>query len=140
MIDQHGTTAPPGDPTYRLQLAVDGDTLRVQVSGEVDAQPVRLAYMGEIVATAQARHCRKILVIDRKKGRPATPDELGELALFFRESARNFERIAVVEPTAEFLPAVQHGEILARSLDINLRVFADAVSAQRWLRFGSADD
>ena len=130
----------PSGPGYRLDVAVDGDIFRVQVSGDVDAQAVRLAYWREIVATAQARHCRKLLVIDRKKGQPATPQELAELAQAFHAQADLFERVAVVEPTAAFLPAVQHGEILARTLDINVRIFADVVSAERWLRFGSADD
>lgn len=46
----------------------------------------------------------------------------------------------MVEPTAEFMPAVEHGEIFARSQGINVRIFADVVSAERWVRFGSADD
>ncbi len=138
----HRSTGRPqlSEPTYRLAFLVDGDILKVQVSGDVDAQPVRLAYLGEIVAIAQARNCRKVLMIDRKKGSPATPEEHGELALAFRDAASMFDRIAVVEPTAEFLPAMQHGEIHALSLDINLRIFADAGNAERWLRFGSADD
>jgi hypothetical protein len=130
----------PSEQAYRLEFAVDGDILRVQVSGEVDAQPVRLAYWHEIVTTAQARHCRKLLVTDRKKGEPATSQELAELTHAFRELHDKFERVAVVEPTAEFMPAVEHAEIFARTLDINLRLFADAATAERWLRFGSGDD
>lgn len=131
---------PIAEPAYRLVCTVDGDILKARVEGEVDAQPVRLAYWREIVRTARERHCRKLLVIDRKKGRPATPEELAELADAFRDLGDAFERVGVVEPTAEFLPAIEHAEIFARSLGINVRIFADARSAQRWVRFGSADD
>jgi hypothetical protein len=141
MNDRHRTLPPTtAEPAYRLDCTVDGDMLKARVEGEVDAQPVRLAYWREIVDTAHARQCRKLLVIDRKKSRPATPEELAELAHAFRDLAGAFERIAVVEPTAEFMSAVEHGEILARSLDINVRIFADAADAERWVRFGSADD
>lgn len=141
MNDLHGT--PPtttAEPAYRLDCTVDGDILKARVEGDVDAQPVRVAYWREIVRTAHARQCRKLLVIDRKKGRPATPEELAELAHAFRDLADAFERIAVVEPTAEFMSAVEHGEILARSQGINVRIFADAATAERWIHFGSADD
>jgi hypothetical protein len=141
MNDERRSSDPSrAEPAYRLTWTVEGDLFRARVEGEVDAQPVRLAYWREIVATARARHCRTVLVVDRKKGRPATPEELGELAFAFREVGDLFERIAVVEPTAEFLPAIEHGEIHARSLGINVRIFADVGEAERWARFGSADD
>jgi hypothetical protein len=141
MNDEHGTEPLAiAGPAYRLACMVDGDVLKVRVEGELDAQPVRLAYWREIVRTARERHCRKLLVIDRRKGRPATPEELAGLADAFRDLHDAFDRVGVVEPTAEFLPAIEHAEIFARSLGINVRVFADAVSAERWVRFGSADD
>lgn len=141
MNDERSKDPPPTtEPAYRLAWTIEDDILKARVEGDVDAQPVRLAYWREIVRTGRERGCRKLLVIDRKKGRPATPAELAELAHAFRDLRGLFERIAVVEPTAEFMPAVEHGEIFARSLGINVRIFADAVSAERWVRFGSADD
>jgi hypothetical protein len=46
--------APPttiATPAYRLDCTVDGDILKARVEGDVDAQPVRLAYWREIVRT-----------------------------------------------------------------------------------------
>lgn len=141
MSDERGPDLSPGaGPAYRLAWTIEDDILKARVEGDVDAQPVRLAYWGEIMRTGRERGCRRLLVIDRKKGKPATPTELAELAHAFRDQRDVFERIAVVEPTAEFMPAVEHGEIFARSLGINVRIFADVVSAERWVRFGSADD
>ncbi len=114
--------------------------LVARVSGGIDAQSVRMAYWREIFENARIRHCRKLLVIDRKKGTPASPEELASLAHAFVVEREYVDRIAVVEPTAEFVTSLQHGEIHARSLGINLRIFAESRSAIRWLRFGSADD
>ncbi len=127
-------------PAYRLSIAIEGDLLRAQVSGEIDAQEVRLAYWREIVETARAHQCRRLLVIDRKKTRPASPEELAALAQAFRAHRDDFERIGVFEPTAAFVPAVEHAEIHGRALGINVRIFSDPVEAERWVRFGSADD
>jgi len=44
---------------YALHLVEHGDHLQVQVSGDVDAQAVRIAYWREIVAEAKARGLRK---------------------------------------------------------------------------------
>lgn len=127
-------------PSYRLGWSVEGDLFLARVEGGVDAQAFRLACWRDIVTTASARDCRKLVVIDRKKGRPATPEELADLIAAFGDHRDTFERVAVVEPTAAFLPAIEHAEILARSLGINVRIFADQAEAERWARFGSADD
>lgn len=130
----------PPAPDYRLAIDVDGDILRVRVSGDIDAQPVRMAYWREIIETARARECRKLLVADRRKGRPATPDELAELAMAMQHWRDDFDRVAVIEPIAAFVPAIEHAEILGQAVGINVRIFADPTEAERWVRFGSADD
>lgn len=127
-------------PPYRLAFSGSGDILRVQVSGDIDAQPVRIAYWREIVATARARGQRKLLVLDRKKGRPADPVELAEMAALFSPEAAHLDRIALVEPTTAFLQAMEHAEIQGRSVGLNLRLFGDETNAERWLLFGGADD
>lgn len=125
---------------YALHLAENGDFLQVAVSGDVDAQAVRIAYWREIVAEAKAHGFRKILVTDRRKGQPASPGELAELAVLFHDEAANFDRVAVIEPTPEFLPAIEYAEIFGQSMGINVRVFSARSEAERWLRYGSPDD
>lgn len=128
------------NPGYRLSMSFDGDALFVQVSGGIDAQPVRIAYCREILDAVLARDCRKVLVIDRKKVQPASPEELEELARIFSPEAAHLERIAVVEPNPQFLSAIEHAEIHGRAMGINIRIFADPGQAEHWLHFGSADD
>jgi hypothetical protein len=140
MIEPRDRDPSPDAPPYRLAFSGTGDILRVQVSGDIDAQPVRIAYWREIVATARSRGQRKLLVLDRKKGRPADPGELAEMAALFSADAVHLDRIALVEPTTAFLQAMEHAEIQGRSAGINLRIFGDEANAERWLLFGSADD
>lgn len=119
-----------------LRFRQDEDLLRVWVDGGADSQQVRVAYWQTIVDEARRLGCRRLLVMDRKKGRSATPLELAQLALMFRAEAVHFDAIAVVEPSAEFIPVLEHGEIAARMVGINLRVFGEARSAEHWLRYG----
>jgi hypothetical protein len=125
---------------YRLEMLCEGDTFLVRVHGTVDAQALRIAYWREIVDLAKAGGHRKLLVTDRKKIAPATPEELAELTRLFAHEARHFDRVAVVEVTPAFVPAIEHAEIFARSVGINLRVFADRDSALRWLYYAHSDE
>jgi hypothetical protein len=133
LIDNHG-------PDYRLSWRSRGDVLQVQVSGDVDAQRVRLAYWREIADAARAQGFRKLLVIDRKKTHPASPDDLLQLTRALLAEREHFDRVAVIEPTDAFLPAIEHAEIIGREQGINVRVFGNLVQAELWLRLGSPDD
>lgn len=134
------TTQHPHDPGYAVRFTTRDDLLRAEVSGDIDAQEIRIAYWRAIAAEARARGVRKLLVTDRKKGQPASPSELAELVLLFREEAKNFDRIAVIEPTLEFMPVTEHVEIFGRAEGINIRIFSEYDPAERWLRYGSPDD
>ncbi|MFC5568789.1 STAS/SEC14 domain-containing protein [Lysobacter yangpyeongensis] len=125
---------------YALRLEERGDMLQVQVSGDIDAQRVRIAYWQEIASEGRTRGIRKLLVTDRRKGHPATPAELAELAGLFQHEARHFDRVAVIEPTPEFVPAIEYAEIFGQGMGINVRIFSDQREAERWLRYGSPDD
>lgn len=128
------------DAGYRLRFTSRDAFLQVEVSGDIDAQAIRIAYWREIAAEGRARGAKRLLVTDRRKGVPATPEELAELALLFREEGRYFQRVGVVEPTLEFLSRMEHAEILGRSVGLNVRIFGDHDEAERWVRYGSADD
>ena len=127
-------------PGYRVHYASSSDVLLARVSGEIDAQHIRIAYWRDIAAEAIGRGLRKLLVTDRKKRIPATPAELMELAQLFREQAPFFDRVAVIEPTLEFVPLMEHAEIFGRAAGINVRIFGDPGVAERWVRYGTQDD
>jgi hypothetical protein len=76
-------------PEYSLQFLERGGFLRVDVNCDVDSQPVRIAYWQALVAEAHARGLRRMLVFDRMKKDPATPQQLAEMAMLFRDEAAN---------------------------------------------------
>lgn len=68
------------------------------------------------------------------------PASRAELAVLFQEQAGHFDRVAVIEPTPEFLPAIEYAAIFGQGPGINVRVFSARREAERWLRYGSPDD
>lgn len=127
-------------PDYSLRLVDAADFLQVEVFGDAVGQATRIAYWQEILAEGKARGVRKLLVIDRKKGPPVNPSEVAEMVEVLRHEARWYDRVALFESTTEFLPAIEHGEILGQDRGINLRIFGNRAEAERWLRYGSPDD
>lgn len=128
---------PTDDSRCSLRFQQEQDVLRVWVEGVVESsQQARIAYWKEIVTEARRLDCRRLLVVDRKKGRTATPLELTQMAVHFRAEASHFDAIAVVESDPDFVPQLEHGEIVARMIGINLRIFADKRSAEHWLNYG----
>jgi hypothetical protein len=126
----------PDQPLYQLSYESRGGVLRFRVSSDIDAQAVRFAYWQEIISIANTRGVRRLLVFDRKKGKPAAPEELKELAALMQPYVQNIDCIAVVEPTSKFLVNLEYGEIYAREYGINVRVFSTQAEAERWLHYG----
>ena len=117
-----------------------GDVLHFRVSGDIDSQVIRIAYWQEIVAITKREGLRKLLVVDRKKHKPANPEELAQLAAMMQIHSTIADRVAVVEPTAKFVSAMEHAEIEGREAGINVRVFNRVEDAERWLMYGSSDE
>ncbi len=128
------------NPDFHVAYRKHGDTLRFQVTGDVDSQAVRIAYWQEIVAITKREGLRKLLVVDRKKHKPANPEELAQLAAMMQIHSTVADRIAVVEPTAKFVSAMEHAEIEGREVGINVRIFNRIEDAERWLMYGSSDE
>lgn len=127
-------------PDFHVYCRKHGDTLYFKVTGDVDSQAVRLAYWQEIVTITEQYGLRKLLVLDRKKHKPASQDELAQLAATMKIHNGLADRVAVVEPTAEFISAAEHAEIEGREVGINIRVFNSVEDAERWLMHGLSDE
>jgi hypothetical protein len=124
------------DSDYQLSYQSRGGILRFHVTGDTDAQHIRISYWHEIISIAKLHKVRKLLVFDRKKHQPAGPDELAALAEAMKVYAEHFDGIAVIEPTSHFMPALEHGEIHARENGLNVRLFTNETDAERWLLYG----
>ena len=127
-------------PGFQVTYLKHGDTLHFQVTGDIDSQAIRIAYWREIVAITQREGLRKLLVVDRKKHKPANPEELAQLAAMMQIHRKIADRIALVEPMAEFVSAMEHAEIEGREFGFNVRIFNRVEDAERWLIYGSSDD
>lgn len=127
-------------PDFQVHCRKRGDTLHFKVTGDVDSQAVRLAYWQEIVTITKQYGLRKLLVLDRKKHKPASQDELVQLAAMMKIHNGLADRLAVVEPTAAFISAAEHAEIEGREVGINVRVFSSVEEAERWLMHGLSDE
>ena len=106
-------------PGFQVTYRKHGDTLHFQVTGDIDSQAIR---------------------IDRKKHKPANPEELAQLAAMMQIHRKIADRIALVEPMAEFVSAMEHAEIEGREFGFNVRIFNRVEDAERWLIYGSSDD
>jgi hypothetical protein len=122
------------DDSNALSLHMDGDILRARLAHSADTQATRIACWREIAAAAHAADCRKILLIDRKRGSHIGGAELAQLALLLRTEASRFDRIAVVEPVRALRGTMGYGEAVARALGIPVRLFDDTQHAIAWLR------
>ena len=127
-------------PDFQVTYRKHGDTLHFQVSGDIDLQAIRIAYWQEIVAITKREGLRKLLVIDRKKHKPANPEELAQLARMMQIHSKIADRIALVEPMAEFVSAMEHAEIEGREFGFNVRIFNRVEDAERWLMYGSSNE
>jgi hypothetical protein len=117
-----------------------GGILHFQVSGDIDSQAVRMAYWQNIAEITRQHGLRKLLITDRKKHKPASPAEVAELASMLKIYVSLVDMVAIVEPTAQFVSAMEHAEIEGRAVGMNIRVFNRAEDAERWLMYGSSDD
>jgi len=128
------------DPDFKVAYRKHGEILHFRVTGDIDSQAIRIAYWQEIVAITKREGLRKLLVVDRKKHKPANPEELAQLAAMMQIHSTIADRIALVEPTAKFVSAMEHAEIEGREVGINVRIFNRIEDAERWLMYGSSDE
>lgn len=127
-------SSPSDTADHALSLRINGDILRARLASGADSHSARIACWREIVAAAHAADCRKILLIDRKRGSHVGATELAQLAMILRTDASHFDRIAVVEPASALRTTMGYGETVARALGIPVRLFDDAQHAMKWLR------
>lgn len=124
------------DQSWRLRFEDRTDYLYVEASGPEDSLAITTAYWREISAECSRRATRRLLVCDRLRGDPATPDEFRRLAGSFIGSGLESVRIAFYEPVSDHVRDVEHGELAMREAGFTLRVFGSEREAEIWLLYG----
>lgn len=127
------------NPDFDVSYRKHGDALYFKVTGDVDSRAVRIAYWHDIANIVKSEGLRKILVVDREKKVPPTPEDLMQLAVAMQMYREIVDWVAIVEPTPEFLSSAEHAEIEGRVVGFNVRVFSRIEDAERWLLYGMSD-
>ena len=127
----------PDGLAFALLVEERPDYLFAEVTGPQDSLEVSVAFWRQLADEAARRQAGKLMVVDRLEGTPLDPAGMAMLVTRLVGFGLERIRIAYVEPTAEHMPAMEHGEIFAQELGFTARVFGDAGHADRWLRYGS---
>jgi hypothetical protein len=128
----------PTEPSWRLRFEDRADYLYAEVDGPEDSLQITIDYWRNIDAECRRRNTRLLLVCDRLRGAPATPEEFRQLAATLKGGALDAVRIAFHEPVSDHLRFVEHGELTFREAGFTLRVFGSEREAEVWLRYGQS--
>lgn len=124
------------DHSWRLRFEDRTDYLYAEVCGPEDSLAITTAYWREIAAECARRGTTRLLVCDRLRGEPATPDEFRGLVQSLGGSGLERVRIAFHEPVSDHLRHSEFGELAMREAGFVLRVFGNEREAEIWLRYG----
>lgn len=124
------------DRSWRLRFEDRTDYLYAEASGPEDSLAITTAYWREIAAECARRGTTRLLVCDRLRGEPATPDEFRHLVESLAGSGLERVRIAFHEPVSEHVRYSEFGELAMREAGFTLRVFGSEREAEIWLRYG----
>ena len=124
---------------FRIEYTRDGELLRAHVTGINGTLETTLACWMALAAEVQRDPRPKaLLVVDDMEGEPPPPEQLAQFVQAMMGMGFEGVRVAYVEAHAEQIPAVEHGEILAREQGFDARVFGSEDDARRWLCYGLA--
>jgi hypothetical protein len=110
--------------------------LLAEVSGPKGSIELSVAYWQVLAQEVARRNAHRLMVVDRLVGPSLPPEGLLEVIDRLVGSGLQDVRIAYVEPAAEHVPAMEHGQIFAAEKGFNARVFGEICAADRWLRLG----
>ena len=126
------------DPPFRIEYQRDGGLLRAHVTGVNGTLETTLDYWTALAAEVRRVAPAALLVVDDMEGEPPPPEQL---ELFVNAMVgMGFEgiRVAYVEAHAHQIADIEHGEIIARELGFDARVFDNESRARIWLEYGQA--
>jgi hypothetical protein len=112
------------------------DHLRVTIAGVRSTVKASIAVWREVGRQVQASGARRVLVISELSGPMPTPDEQHRIMGALVGCGFEGVRTAFVLVDAAGVSTMEHGEIAARELGQETRVFGSEALAVVWLRHG----
>lgn len=124
------------DPPFRLRFEQRNGYLRAEVDGEEDSLAITRAYWQALADECERRGTRRLLVVDRLRGKPPSAEELVGLVHVLSSTVLVDMRIAMYEPEPAELRRLQHSELEAFDVGATFRIFTSEREAEVWLRYG----
>jgi hypothetical protein len=121
---------------FSLRFEPRAGYLLAEVNGSRSSGEITLAYWREIAAECERIGAQRLLVADHFRGNVVTREEMLRCVHALRGSALAKLRIALYEPEAENVSALQHAELEALDVGIDFRVFGNEREAEVWLLYG----
>lgn len=126
----------PQDSGFTLRFERSPGFLLAEVEGERSSAAITLAYWREIAHECERVGARRLLVIDHFRGNAVSVDEMRACVHALGNTILATLRIALYEPEAENVAALQHAELDALEAGFEFRVFGSRREAEIWLRYG----
>lgn len=126
--------------SFRIGYRREGGLLRAHVTGTNGSLETTLAYWSELAGEVRREPPRALLVVDDMEGDPPPPEQIAQFVQAMVGQGFEGVRVAYVEAHANQIPEVEVGEILAREVGFDARVFGNEDAARIWLRYGNHDD
>lgn len=124
---------------YRIGYRREGRLLRAHFTGTNGSLETTLACWNELAGEVRRQPPGALLVVDDMEGEPPPPEQIAQFVQAMVGQGFEGVRVAYVEAHAHQIPDVEHGEILAREIGFDARVFADEDAARVWLHYGPRD-
>jgi hypothetical protein len=123
---------------FRIDYRREGGVLRAHVTGTNGSLETTLACWNELAGEVRRSPPRALLVVDDMEGDPPPPEQIAQFVQAMVGMGFEGVRVAYVEAHAHQLAEVEHGEILAREIGFDARVFDNEARARIWLDYGEA--
>lgn len=129
-------SVPPNPGEIALHAELRRGYLHVTITGERSTTEVSIAMWREVGRLVVQHGARRVLVVSHLDGDLPSPEQ--QLRIIRALVGTGFEgvRTAFVLNDALNVSAVEHGEIYARELGQESRVFGSEALAEVWLRHG----
>lgn len=115
-----------------------GDYLRVEIAGHRGDFESGIAVWRAIGELTRARRAKRLLVVSKLTGPLPTAEEQRTLMRSLIDSGFEGVRTALVVSDSRRLADLEHGEMEARELGQESRVFSSEKQAEVWLHYGES--
>lgn len=115
-----------------------GDYLRISITGQRSTPEASIAVWREVGRLVGEQRALRVLVVSELSGPLPTPDEQRHILQSLIGCGFEGVRTAFVLRDTVNVAQLEHGEIVARELGQESRVFGSEAVAEVWLRYGES--